>query len=72
MMGHRTSIELDEALLIEVQSILGTSGVKPTIEAAFDQVVRQAKRAALLKQLVNNDGIDLSPSAFAKSRPRQP
>ena len=71
-MPCRTSIQLNEALLAQVQSILGTTGVKPTVEAAFDQVVKQAKRAALLAQLTNKDGIELSPAVFSESRPSKP
>lgn len=71
-MVRRTTVELDQDRLAEVRVILGTSGIRDTIEAAFDQVVRQARREALLRQLLEGDGLDLGPDAFSQARPRTP
>jgi Arc/MetJ family transcription regulator len=69
---QRTTVELDPDRLAEVRAILGTSGIRDTIDAAFDRVVRQARREALLEQLLAGDGIDLGPEHFANARPRRP
>lgn len=69
-MVQRTTVELDPEQLAEVRTVLGTTGVKDTIEAAFDRVLRQARREALLEQLVTSDGLDLGPESFAAARPR--
>ena len=69
MMVQRTTVELDQDRLAEVRAILGTSGIRDTIDAAFEQVVRTAKREALLQQLLTGDGLDLGPSTLAAVRP---
>jgi Arc/MetJ family transcription regulator len=69
---QRTTVELDPDRLAEVRAILGTSGIRDTIDAAFDRVVRQARREALLEQLLTGDGIDLGPEQLANARPRRP
>ena len=71
-MNQRTTVELDPDRLAEVRAILGTSGIRDTIDAAFDRVVRQARREALLEQMLGGDGIDLGPKHFANARPRRP
>jgi Arc/MetJ family transcription regulator len=71
-MVQRTTVELDPERLAEVRAILGTSGIRDTIDAAFDRVVRQARREALLEQLLAGDGLELGPELFAKARPRRP
>jgi Arc/MetJ family transcription regulator len=71
-MVQRTTVELDPDRLAEVRAILGTSGIRDTIDAAFDRVVRQARREALLEQLLTGDGIDLGPEHLVKARPRRP
>jgi Arc/MetJ family transcription regulator len=71
-MTQRTTVELDPDVLAEVRAILGTSGIRDTIDAAFDRIVRQAKREALLKRLQTGDGIDLGEDIFRQSRPRTP
>ncbi len=69
-MVQRTTVELDQERLAEVRGILGTTGVRDTIDAAFEQVVRAARRQALLKQLLSADGLDLGPQVLAESRPK--
>ena len=71
-MVQRTTVELDTERMAEVRAILGTTGIKDTIDAAFDKVVRQARREALLKQLIDQDGLDLGPEVFVEARPRIP
>ena len=70
-MVQRTTVELDPERLAEVRSILGTSGIRDTIEAAFDRILREARRDDLLRQLTTGDGLDLGPDHFARARPRR-
>ncbi len=69
-MVQRTTVELDQERLAEVRGILGTTGIRDTIDAAFEQVVRAARREALLQQLLAADGLDLGPLNLAESRPK--
>ena len=71
-MVQRTTVELDREVLAEVRSILGTSGVRDTIDAAFDRIIRQARREAMLRQILDHDGLDLGPEVFDQARPRVP
>ena len=71
-MVQRTTVELDTDRLEEVRAVLGTTGIKDTIEAAFDRVVRQARREALLRQLTEANGLDLGPEFLGEARPRTP
>jgi Arc/MetJ family transcription regulator len=71
-MVYRTTVELDQAQLSQVRAVLGTTGTKDTIEAAFERILRQARREALFRQVVENDGLDLDEATFAASRPRKP
>jgi Arc/MetJ family transcription regulator len=71
-MVQRTTVELDPERLAEVRAILGTTGIKDTIDAAFARVLGQARREALLAQLASADGLDLGPDMLAEARPRTP
>ena len=71
-MVQRTTVELDPERLAEVRKLLGTTGIKDTIEAAFDRIVRQARREDLLEILTNGESLDLGPEMFAQARPRTP
>lgn len=42
-MAKHTSLYVDEELLTEAQTILGTTGPTGTIRAALEEVVRQAR-----------------------------
>ena len=70
-MTRRTTLELDEALLEQAQAILGTSGIRDTVEMAFKELIRAELRAKLKLRLATRDGIDLSPADFAVVRPRR-
>jgi Arc/MetJ family transcription regulator len=69
-MVTRTTVELDQDQMAEARGVLGTTGIKDTIDAALDRVIRQAKREAFLQQIVEGDGLDLGPEFFAQARPR--
>ena len=66
---HRTTIELDEALLEETRTILGTSGIRETVEGAMRKVTRAAKRARLAERIRTGEGFDRGPEILAGTRP---
>ncbi len=68
-MKHRTTIELDEALLQETREVLGTTGIRETVEAAMREVTRAAKRARLADLIDSGEGIDRGPEMLAITRP---
>jgi Arc/MetJ family transcription regulator len=72
IMTQRTTVELDPGRLAEVRTLLGTTGIKDTIDAAFDQIVRQAQRMALLDQLRDPEKFDFSEEVFRQARPLAP
>jgi Arc/MetJ family transcription regulator len=71
-MVTRTTVELDQEQMAEARGILGTTGIKDTIDAALDRVIRQAKRDAFLRQITEDDGLDLGPEFLVQARPRMP
>lgn len=65
---RRTSIELDEEQLTHAQRVLGTTGVKDTIERAFDQVLRADLRRRLAERIRSGEGIDRGDEILDESR----
>lgn len=65
---RRTTIEVDEELLGKAQDVLGTTGLKDTVDAALDEVVRAHLRRRLAKRLKTRQGIDLSPSVLRAAK----
>ncbi len=68
-MSHRTSIELDEMLLEESRRILGTTGIRDTVEAAFREIIRADRRHRLRERIRTGDGMDTGPAMLAAVRP---
>ncbi len=71
-MKRRTSILVDDALdalLTEAQTHLGTTGLKATVDAALEAVVRDARRQEFISWLRDGGpGTDLSPEMLAEVR----
>lgn len=67
-MVRRTSIEFDDALLAEAQRILGTVGVRDTVEAAWRELVRREKLAQLAQDLSAGRLLDADPDLVADAR----
>jgi Arc/MetJ family transcription regulator len=65
---RRTSIELDEEQLTRAQRVLGTKGVKDTVERAFDQVLRADLRRRLAERIRSGEGIDRGDEVLDESR----
>jgi Arc/MetJ family transcription regulator len=66
---HRTSIELDEALLEGTRQVLGTTGIRETVEGAMREVIRAHRRTQLLERIRTGAGVDRSLSVLGESRP---
>ncbi len=56
---RKTTLEIDDRELDEARRILGTRGIKDTVDAALRAVRTQEARAALVDQLASLDGLDL-------------
>jgi Arc/MetJ family transcription regulator len=59
---------LDDDRLKQVQRVLKTSGVKDTIERAFDEVLRADLRRRLTDRIRSGQGIDRGQEVLATSR----
>lgn len=67
-MARRTTIELDDALLAEVRAVLGTQGLKETVDKAFTEVVRASKRRALATRLKSGAGLGFDAKTIKAAR----
>lgn len=56
---HKTTLVLDEAKLRRARKVLGTKGIKDTIDRALDEVLALAARRRLVEKLRRMEGIDL-------------
>ncbi len=65
---RRTSVELDDQLLEKVQQVLRTSGVKDTIETAFQEVLRADMRRRLAARIRDGRGVDRGEEILRASR----
>jgi Arc/MetJ family transcription regulator len=68
-MTRRTTIEIDEGRLARAQAVLGTTGLKDTVDEALDEVIRCDPRRRLADRIATGDGVDRSEELFAETRP---
>jgi hypothetical protein len=65
---HRTTVVLDQKKLTKARRLLGTKGIKETIEAALDEVIAYEARRQAVEQLRNLEGLDLDdPKVMARA-----
>jgi Arc/MetJ family transcription regulator len=57
---HKTTLVLDEAKLRRVRKMLGTKGIRDTVDRALDEVIALDARRRLVEKLRKMDGIDLA------------
>jgi Arc/MetJ family transcription regulator len=67
-MKRRTTIEIDDELLGRAREVLGTKGLRDTVEAALDEVVKAALREGLIRQFETGEGLDLGDEILAEIR----
>ena len=56
---RKTTIAIDEEKLESAKEILGTSGIRDTVDAALGEITVRAARERLIEQLRTMDGLDL-------------
>lgn len=65
---HRTTLVIDQRKLAKARRLLGTKGIKDTIERALDEVIAYEARRLAVDQLRTMDGLDLDdPKVMAKA-----
>lgn len=57
---RKTSVVIDDSLVEQARSLLGTSSIEETIDGALREVVRGEARRDEVKALVEMDGLDLA------------
>jgi Arc/MetJ family transcription regulator len=67
-MTRKTTIAVDDELLARAQAVLGTRGLKDTVDAALNEVVRAELRRQLADQLESGEGLDFSEDVARASR----
>lgn len=65
---RRTSLEIDEDRLARAQRVLGTSGVKDTVNRALEEVIQADLRRRLAERLRSGDGVDRGEEVLESSR----
>jgi Arc/MetJ family transcription regulator len=61
---RKTSVEINEELLVAVQRVLSTATIKDTIEEAFREILRAEARREEVEALATLGGLDLSDSTI--------
>jgi Arc/MetJ family transcription regulator len=56
---RKTTIEVDEALVEQASAILGTRGLKATVQRALEEVVARELRMQFFERLKTMEGLDL-------------
>jgi Arc/MetJ family transcription regulator len=56
---RKTTLEIDEALVERASEILGTRGLKATVQRALEEVLATDARRKAIRQLQEMDGLDL-------------
>jgi len=64
--ARKTTLAIDDELIAEAASVLGTRGIKDTVDAALHAVLVAEARRRSVEQLKSIDGLDLdNPAATA-------
>lgn len=57
---RKTTLEIDDEVLSEARRVLGTDGIKDTVDAALREVLGNQARRELVVQLSTHDGLDIA------------
>jgi hypothetical protein len=57
---HKTTLLIDDAKLRRVRKVLGTKGIKDTIDRALDEVLALDARRRFVQKLRTMKGLDLA------------
>jgi Arc/MetJ family transcription regulator len=64
---RKTTLLINDALMEEARTILGTRGIKDTVDRALEEVVSMYARRALIHRLQTQDGLDLADDVVTQS-----
>ncbi len=68
MSVRKTSVEINQELLVAVQRVLATSTIKDTVEEALREVLRAEARREEVEALASMRGMDLAdPEVMARA-----
>ncbi len=68
---RRTTLDIDESMLAQAKEILGTRGVKDTVDEALREIVRNEAGKRLIKWLKENEDLR-NPEIMEHAWPRPP
>ena len=68
---RRTTLDIDEDMLAKAREILGTRGVKDTVDEALREVVRVQAGRRLIARLKDNEDLH-NPAIMERAWPRPP
>jgi len=68
---RRTTLDIDEDMLAKAREILGTRGVKDTVDEALREVVRREAGKRLIARLKENEDFG-NPEIMERAWPRPP
>jgi Arc/MetJ family transcription regulator len=64
----KTTLEFDEELYENTREILGTRGLKATVQRAFEEILALQARREAIRQLQTMDGLELdAPEIMAEA-----
>lgn len=65
---RKTTIEFEEDLFEQARAVLGTRGLKATVQRAFEEVLAMDARRKVIERLQKMEGLDLDrPEIMAEA-----
>jgi len=55
---HKTTVLIDDKKIARVRKLLGTKGIRDTLEGALDEVIAIRARSRAIEQLRTMEGLD--------------
>jgi Arc/MetJ family transcription regulator len=68
---RRTTLDIDDNMLSKARQILGTNGIKDTVDEALREIVRREAGRRLIARLKENEDLT-NPEIMARAWPRPP
>jgi Arc/MetJ family transcription regulator len=68
---HRTTLDIDDEMLSKAREILGTRGIKDTVDEALREIVRREAGRRLIARLKENEDLR-NPEIMEGAWPRPP
>jgi Arc/MetJ family transcription regulator len=68
---HRTTLDIDDEMLAKAREILGTRGIKDTVDEALREIVRREAGRRLIARLKENEDLR-NPEIMERAWPRPP